>query len=71
MSKKHNQAPQVLPSESNVFRPVWSYVPLVDESGKPTGYCRIYCRVRFIPVPIITAEVQACDAEKLCQELNS
>ena len=56
---------------ASLFRLVWSYVPLVDKDGQPTGYCRISCRIRLISVSFCTAEVAENITEKLCKELNS
>lgn len=53
------------------IRPVWSYVPLVDKNGQSTGFCRVSCRVWFLPFAFSKAEVCEYIAEKLCQELNS
>lgn len=53
------------------FKTVWSYAPITDQNGQPTGYCRIYYRIRIIPISICTTEVAECIAEKLCKELNS
>lgn len=49
----------------------WSYAPITNQDGQPTGLARISYRIRIFPFAVVQVDVSEHIAEVLCQELNS